>query len=498
MIRIRSLPTLVAFLLLMIVVVACALGTYLNLQRLQAHRERVSRTYEMRSRLHTVNSLLLDSESAVRGYVITHKSVFLDPFKNSRKQALEWLSEAKALTSDHLAQQQRVMLLEQQITERFKYMQGTVELRDSEGFLAARDRTALGIGRAMTTEILAILAEIEAEELQLLAERTTAMEQSYAATVAMTLTSAVLGLALSMLGYVMVVREMHIRDAHRDSLADANSQLEARIQERTASIQEVNKTLQHEVEERKKAEELERMALLELQRSNRELEQFASVASHDLQEPLRKIQAFGDRLASQFRETLGEKGVDYLDRILASANRMRRLIDDLLSYARISSKAQPFAPLDLNVLAREVVSDLEGRISREEGTVELGEMPSLEADPLQMRQLLQNLIGNGLKFRQPGIPPVVTVTSRALEDGAKYEIVVRDQGIGFEQVYADRIFELFQRLHGRNEYEGTGMGLAICRKIVERHGGTIVATSTPNAGTAFTVVLPASHGASES
>jgi signal transduction histidine kinase len=182
--------------------------------------------------------------------------------------------------------------------------------------------------------------------------------------------------------------------------------------------------------------------------------------------------------------------------MLASATRMRSLIDALLSFSRVTTKAQPFTPVDLATTADEVVSDLEDRIQRMGGRVEVGALPSVEADPLQMRQLLQNLIGNGLKFARPGTPPVVKVVSRLLEhtegNGSvpRCEISVRDNGIGFEEVYLDRIFELFQRLHGRQEYEGTGMGLAICRKIVERHGGSITAQSSPGRGANFLVTLP--------
>ena len=157
------------------------------------------------------------------------------------------------------------------------------------------------------------------------------------------------------------------------------------------------------------------------------------------------------------------------------------LINDLLTFSRVTTKAQPFAPVDLDQVAREVVADLEVRVQQTGGRVEVGELPTLDADPLQMRQLLQNLIGNALKFHRPGVPPVVEVGARAVgppEGGAWppapdgwRELTVEDNGIGFDEKYLDRIFTVFQRLHGRGEYEGTGMGLAICRKIVERHGG---------------------------
>jgi signal transduction histidine kinase len=237
-----------------------------------------------------------------------------------------------------------------------------------------------------------------------------------------------------------------------------------------------------------------------LERSNKELQDFASVASHDLQEPLRKIQAFSDRLRSRCASAVDDQGREYLDRIQNAASRMQTLINDLLTYARVATKAQPFVPTDLVSVTREVVSDLEARIEQVNGRVEVGDLPTLEADPLQVRQLMQNLIGNSLKYNRPDVPPVVSIYSHHLTrtDSAKEgeaageycEISVEDNGIGFDEIYSEKIFTIFQRLHGRTEYEGTGVGLAVCRKIVERHGGTITARSTPGKGSTFTVTLP--------
>ena len=183
--------------------------------------------------------------------------------------------------------------------------------------------------------------------------------------------------------------------------------------------------------------------------------------------------------------------------MLSAAGRMRRLIDDLLSFSRVTTQQRPFARINLEKLVREVVSDLEERIGQEEGAVAVGALGAVEADISQMRQLFQNLIVNAVKFHRPGVPPVVEIAGErepgpggADEPVPMYRITVRDNGIGFDEKYLDRIFNVFQRLHGRNEYEGTGMGLAICRKIVERHGGTITARGRPGEGATFVVALP--------
>ncbi len=244
---------------------------------------------------------------------------------------------------------------------------------------------------------------------------------------------------------------------------------------------------------RKQAEkELQKQAS-ELVRSNAELEQFAYVASHDLQEPLRKIQAFGDRLKTKCADSLNEDGRDYLARMQSAASRMQILIQDLLALSRVGTHPHPFEAIDLHAVVFDVVSDLESRIEQVGGQVEIGRLPALMADRLQMSQLFQNLIGNALKFHKPGQRPVVHVRAEAAREGRfgpQCRVIVEDNGIGFDQKYQDRIFQVFQRLHGRSEYDGSGIGLAICRKIAERHGGSIWAESSPGAGAKFIVTLP--------
>jgi signal transduction histidine kinase len=234
-----------------------------------------------------------------------------------------------------------------------------------------------------------------------------------------------------------------------------------------------------------------------LEQSNRELQDFTSVASHDLQEPLRKVQTFGDRLKTDYAAALDEQGQDYLDRMLNATKRMQSLIHDLLVFSRVGNKTRSFLPVDLAQVTREVLSDLEVRIAETNAHVEVGDLPTIDADAMQMRQLLQNLIGNALKFHQKGKPAAVRVYAETadLRPAAQemFRLVVEDKGIGFDEKYLDRIFTVFQRLHSRAEYEGTGVGLAVCRKIAQRHGGDITATSTVGQGTAFLVALPRRH-----
>ncbi len=255
------------------------------------------------------------------------------------------------------------------------------------------------------------------------------------------------------------------RDAEA-ALRIANDALEARVEARTAELARTNR---------------------DLDIRNRELQDFAFVASHDLQEPLRKIQAFASLIDTDF--DLPGGATAYLDRVRDSAARMSRLISDLLAFARVTTKASAFVPVDLHDTLADVLADLEVRIAETGGTVvSSGRLPTVAADPVQMRQLVQNLVGNALKFHREGAAPVVRIDAE--QRGGEVRITVSDNGIGFEARYAERIFAPFQRLHTRDAYDGTGMGLAIVRRIVDRHGGTIAVESAPGEGTTFVVTLP--------
>ncbi len=276
---------------------------------------------------------------------------------------------------------------------------------------------------------------------------------------------------------------------------DITEQLLARKAEARAIREQVAREAAEQREE-----QLRRHAA-ELERSNRELQDFAYVASHDLQEPLRKISTFTDLVLEDYGKVLDGDGRSYLERVQMAAVRMSRLIKDLLTFSRVETKGRPFEEIDLNEVLREVLTDLEVLLDDTGGTIDVGPLPIIEADPMQMRQLFQNLIGNALKFHRQDEAPAVSIRASyvdpeklddddAGEGEKRCRIEVADNGVGFEEKYLDRIFSPFQRLHGRSEYEGTGIGLAICRRIAERHEGSITARSKPGMGSTFVVELP--------
>lgn len=237
----------------------------------------------------------------------------------------------------------------------------------------------------------------------------------------------------------------------------------------------------------------------ELELSNHDLHQFASVASHDLQEPLRKIQIFSNFLKEKLGNDLSKESASYLEKIIASSNRMKALIIDILNYSQLSQEDNPFSVTDLNLLVREVLEDYEMLIKEKNATITLQELPSIEANSGQMRQVFQNLISNALKFVRPGIQPMISVTASTaptepgmndLQHSRHCFITIKDNGIGFDDKFAKNIFTLFRRLHTKDKFEGTGIGLAVSKKIIEKHKGQIIARGVEGVGSEFSIILP--------
>jgi len=283
----------------------------------------------------------------------------------------------------------------------------------------------------------------------------------------------------AIVGVQIIFWDVTERKEAEDALQNARTELERRVQQRTAMLTRANDALRKGNEE--------------LARANAELQDFAYIASHDLQEPLRKIQSFSQRVKDKFSDNIPEQGCDYLERMHNAAARMSGLISDLLDLSRVTTKAKPFSSVDLGAVAREAAGDLEARLEQTGGAIEISDLPEIEGDRTQLRQLFQNLIGNALKFHRKEAPPEVRIDSETDATEGTCRISVADNGIGFDEKYASRIFAVFQRLHGKSAYEGTGIGLAICRKVVERHRGEIVARSVEGEGATFVITLPLSQ-----
>jgi len=289
-------------------------------------------------------------------------------------------------------------------------------------------------------------------------------------------------------GVFAAARDVTERKRAENALIMAYNELDDRVKDRTLELQKANTSLEREIAERKAtAEELRRKSE-ELARSNLELQQFAYIASHDLQEPLRAISGFTELLEKRYKGQIDERADKYIHFIVDGTRQMHQVIEDLLSYSRVQTRAREFDRIDANDSLERAILNLHFPITEKHAKITHDPLPEIFADPVQITQVFQNLIGNGLKFQKPGSVPEIHIGART--GGSGWVFSVQDNGIGIEPRHADRIFKIFQRLHAKGEYDGTGIGLAICKRIVERHGGDITVASAPGAGSTFSFTIP--------
>jgi light-regulated signal transduction histidine kinase (bacteriophytochrome) len=260
---------------------------------------------------------------------------------------------------------------------------------------------------------------------------------------------------------------------------------------RVAVLNGLNEGLSKEVEERKKAEESLKETTAKLLSSNTDLQQFAYVASHDLQEPLRAVAGFLSLLSKKHVDSFDDESKQWITHSVEGAQRMRSLINDLLSYARLETRGKAFEHIDTRKVLQQAQTDLKVAIEEADAEINVGDLPVVNGDNSQLTQLFQNLLGNAIKFRGSDKPKI---SISAVEKDEFWQFAIRDNGIGFDMEHAARIFVIFQRLQGREEYRGTGIGLALCKKIVDRHGGTIWAESEVGKGSTFYFTIPTLHG----
>ena len=467
------------FLLVVTLIGVYAIVGYKGLNSLAGDYAWTTHSHEVLREVDAVLTAALESETSARGYVITGDEAYVAEYESAARRSAAHLGRLRALTPEDPGQLTRVARLEGLVGEKYGVLRELIRLRREQGFNVAQTSLMQKRSPELMDQILAVIAEMRTSERELLARRAALSHATYDTALRAGAVMALVALLFLTFSYMLFWRAFTTQQEAARALESRKAELEQAVRRRTAELQEFSH---------------------ELERSNRELEQFAFVASHDLQEPLRKIQTFADRLGRKEADALGEEGRDFLERIANAATRMRRLIDDLLAFSRVHTQGQPFRAVDVAQVVRDVLVDLEDQVERTRGRVEVGPLPTIQADPFQMRQLFQNLIGNALKFHRPEEPPVVRIEAEVgdpnaprlppPDDGTACRIIVRDNGIGFAPTYSEKIFEVFQRLHGRSEFEGSGMGLAISRRIVERHGGRISAHGQPGHGATFVVVLP--------
>ncbi|AXV66111.1 MULTISPECIES: sensor histidine kinase [Pseudoalteromonas] len=459
------------------IVIANAILAVNTIRSLTETQNSLDNTNSLNTAIERLHLSVVQAESGQRGYLLTDREDYLLPYNDAIASMQAQIMLVKSLHSEIPGQAERIARFIFLVNDKIAIMSQITDLALADKNVKARRLLLTDKGRELYKDIRAAVDEIHMRELNFKVEQFAKLSQ-IKNDAKLTFVITAVTSTLLIIGMFILTRINSLNAAkYRADLEVQNETLAAKVSERTQEL-----TIYSD----------------ELSRSNRELEEFAFVASHDLQEPLRKIQAFSDRLESMFKDDLGEKGLDYINRMKNAAQRMSNLINDLLEFSRVTTRGKDFIDTDLNEVVHEVLDDLEIAIKESEATVNLDTLPHIQADPSQMLQLFLNILSNAVKFRRENVPPIITISYQRTEEfspahnsDVAWEIItISDNGIGFSEEYLEKIFVPFQRLHGRSQYKGTGIGLSVCRRIVERHGGEITATSQVGEGASFTIKLP--------
>ena len=428
--------------------------------------DRIQHTYKVMGALQNVLSLVKDVETGSRGYIITNDTAFLEPYRIGLQELPKQISQLRTLNDENKIQKQNQLLLEKLIQDKLAVTKARIGIKigDNKNLAVSKEsKRQMDLLRRQVTMMTSL-------EQTLMDMRNRQAERSFRNTLLIIFALSLLTFLALVISYRLLEQELIRRQQNEDQLRNYEAKLKGQIRQ--------------------------------LEASNEELERFAFVASHDLQEPLRKIQSFANLITDRYGNLFDADSMMFMDKISNSAERMSKLIKDLLNFSRISNHQEKFRSVQLSGIIQRILDDQELRIKGLNVRVEVSSLPVIQAVSSQMDHLFNNLISNALKFIRPDIQPLLRIQAKLI-DGNTYdglipeqryvEITVEDNGIGFDEKYTDHIFKVFQRLHGKSAFEGTGIGLAICKRVVVYHHGYITAHSQPNAGTTFVVVLPESQ-----
>jgi signal transduction histidine kinase len=460
-----------AFVLVLLVpVMLGGLGVW-TADRYRRNIDWVSHTKEV---LAVINQVLLSvttAESSQRGLLLTSEHPYLDSYRSAREKIPAEMSQLRRLVGDNPAQRQNIRQLSPLVAARLREMDQLVAQWQAGQRAINPANSVMESGTVSMARIRGLCALMESEESQLLADRVGA-QQSAEIEVGLSFGFGILiNVALLYWAYQLIKRYGLARDTAEDEIRQLNKNLEKRVQERTADLESANENLR---------------------RSNDDLTSFAYVASHDLQEPLRTVGSFAGLLKRRYEGKLDPKADDYIQFMVDGTRRMQTLVQDLLAYAQIGTQSLHLVPVSMQSVVDQAKVNLESALAERKGQIISEELPTVDGDEGKLTLVFQNLMGNALKFSKPSEPPVIRIAAR--REAKEWLFSVADNGIGFDPAYAEKVFAMFQRLHQVGTYKGTGIGLAICKRIIEGHGGRIWATSEPSVGSTFFFTLPVSQG----
>ncbi len=439
--------------------------SYRSLNSFKAKNEWVAHSTEVLYNLQSMVVELKEAENNSQAFLITQDNSFRRPSINSKIGVMEYFDESKKLTEDNQKQQRRFEQLEQLINKWYIIIENIQEQSAQSRLTESEVRQVILREIEVMESIQSVVSLLEETEKKLLDDRNIEVEIALEENYLMISIFAALTLIIIILAYLNFMNDIQVRKT-----------LETKLQN----------------------------SVHQLSQSNKELEQFAYVASHDLQEPLRKVVSFSDIILRKHADSLDEKGKAYFQRMVASTERMQTLIQDLLNFSRTTRNIGDKKPVAINKLIKEVLEDLSQIIKDSEGKIKLNlrHDVTVSGTPVQLRQLIQNIISNAIKYQKHEETPVIKIKSKVIKSEKLLkripilvsdqflEITVSDNGIGFDEQYLDKIFTIFQRLHGRSEYNGTGIGLALCKRVVDNHHGYITAKSEKGKGSTFFIYLP--------
>ncbi|MFL6415041.1 MAG: sensor histidine kinase [Bryobacteraceae bacterium] len=432
----------------------------------------VTHTQQVLAQVDQLLLVIAEAESSQRAFVLTGEEHFAGDLESAEARIMNQVSELRTLVGDNLAQQRRMDELDPVVARRMDALHQLVNLRRVAQNPVLPNATPLvRQGALLMTTIRALVAGLKREEQRLLEARLKNQGMAEFQLAVSFVAGLLINIALLFRAYKLLIRYGLERDAAEAEFLTLNEELEGRVAERTSELQSTNE---------------------QLKRSNDDLSRFAHVASHDLQEPLRTVASYAGLLERRYGSKLDGDADLYLRMIVGGAKRMQGQVQDLLRYSRTDAQKLRYDTFNLAALIDEVRDDLATAIGEKNADIRFGVLPRVRADRTKMRQVLENLITNALKFSNPGVPPSIAIEAETREQ--EWLISVADNGIGFETEFTERIFIIFQRLHSFGTYPGTGIGLAICKRIIESHGGRIWASSEPGVGSTFSFTIPKRNG----